>query len=501
MEKSKLLSNEPLQVLTNHIQDLRKIIKTEQGKNKALKNNIIQLKLILSRTSSSKNDSEANSFIETSSLNSSYQINIEAHKPVPILCYSLARIFRKNLKKSFEILKKNPNENMRNFKSFFLAMELSKIVRKCQRNVIDIVRRRVAEKRKRSENVLKGIEKLGGILGKILGLTVKKSSRCGKIGKGLKMFERKVIGMVLEKKRCLVERVKGFYESLLIIEQGLQSLVELLWPKIKKTTRICMGAFRNCKKKAVKIGKIDLKIPLFCLNVTIKALMKKTICTAFFSVLAFSEKSQSKEINISTSHTQEIFQKTLTLSINHQKASVLLSKTHHHLSESLLTLSHLPAKVQNNCTKAAFLQIVTYVTQSIGHNSILQDSLQKLSQTFKLFLSKKSQKSFYIWKAFPCNSQSSKLTKFAKKLSNLLKPSQKLLISKLKQSSLQARKSLTNMKIIIDQQSISRKSQYFLKWQNNFFLQIKENLQVSPSKPNISTPFLPHKPLQVLSYN
>ena len=172
MEKSKLFSNEPLQVLTNHIQDLRKIIKTEQGKNKALKNNIIQLKLILSRTSSSKNDSEANSFIETSSLNSSYQINIEAHKPVPILCYSLARIFRKNLQKSFEILKKNPNENMRNFKSFFLVMELSKIVRKCQRNVIDIVRRRVAEKRKRSENVLKGIEKLGGILGKILGFMI-----------------------------------------------------------------------------------------------------------------------------------------------------------------------------------------------------------------------------------------------------------------------------------------------------------------------------------------
>ena len=102
MENSKLLSNEPLKLLTNHVHELRKLWKSENTKNKKLKNCLIKLKEIISQGTYGININEMNAVIESAlpssrSLNNSYQFTIETKKTAQPLIFKVFALFENNL--------------------------------------------------------------------------------------------------------------------------------------------------------------------------------------------------------------------------------------------------------------------------------------------------------------------------------------------------------------------------------------------------------------------
>ena len=606
MDKAKLLSNEPLRILSSHVQELKKICKHEQTKNKKLKSCLVRLKEVISHGVSQKEINEINTIIDHAlpsvrSLNSSYQIITDSKYAAPLIL-KLQNICEARLKLIFEISKFRKHEESQKFRLFHKNsgrkhrtsksfQEISNV--QCPTeglNKIELVLKKrmiiyfngVVIKREQDEVAMGCNNKILAVedLNPIYETAISDSSGILLRVKGFKSLRNLLSKSRESDGRLILDKIKYYYEYILIIEQGVQSISDLLGPKLRNSKKEFMVQLKKTQIKKTINPKL-LSIFTSYLGAVVEKLLEKTKSQVFslllrsysnanykkskkiealflekihkileistcksFQSLVYPEKdgkqvhSQAKfskklyRISFLLEKTLQIFKKNIFKRIfvkhihiysNYQKVLVPLSISHHKLSETLINLSNLPAIIQNNHLKSSFLQIVSYVTHEIGHNTVIQDSLQRLLQIFKLYQSKRTQKSLYTWKnsSFPKSKLNKPSQLCTRPLLNLISAKLKPLFSKIKQSSTNVRKSIINVKVILDQQNLLKKSQFFNKWQETIsnltasdiihlspplFSTIKENLYLSPiqgqkflqSAPSSS---IYHKPLQLLKYN
>jgi hypothetical protein len=488
METSKLLSNEPLKILNIYIQDLRSQCQAEQEKNKTLRSCLLKIKGIISYGVSAKHLQEINKIINKSvpsskSLNSSYQLKLTPIKPVPNLYNLLARIMHFRIKSIFESLVciepyQNPyhvrgrSDNtclvQYDFDCLLIIEEglnaindaFKSLVLHCLRDCFSLLKGRVGIRR----NDFRGI------------------------------FLRKALKNLQDRKKFRV----------------LYSIFEYVWSRKSIFSQKIKGFNENLGSVVKKRQRKVLSLVTINLNVL------KPYKNHHIGMLQLYYISKNLEKSAKNWYFKFIFLKRTTISIKSQKLELYISKSHHILSEKLLILSNLPKKILNSYLKSSFLCIVSFATHEIGYKSILQDSINIFIKYYKLYQIKKLHISLNYWKNTLNCTKNSKTPlnsiQNSKKFYKTYTTDPKTPITKLK-------KSLINLKVIIEQQIYAKKSNSFNKWNMttkifsssllpdfySILSDIKENLYISMNSKYKSGLYLNKTtkalPLQQLKFN